>query len=103
MLGSKLRAWRKSLGWTQADLMEELEVSSRQTISTWENSEKIPRMAELAIIALIKVEACRKRAGFEASITDESIARSQTQTLREVRAEVRQSTSESANDPSLPD
>lgn len=103
MLGSELRAWRKSIGWTQAELMRELDVSSRQTMSNWENGGKLPRMVELAIIALDSVELSRKQGGFEPKITDESLAASRMQTFREARAEVRQSTSNAANDLSIPE
>jgi transcriptional regulator with XRE-family HTH domain len=72
--GAELKAWRSSIGWTQADLMIELEVGSRQTISTWESAEKIPRLVALAITALDQVEASRKRSGFERQFTPESIA-----------------------------
>jgi transcriptional regulator with XRE-family HTH domain len=74
MTGLELRAWREKIGWTQVDLMVELEVKSRQTMSTWEHAEKIPRVAELAIIALDQIEASRKRSGFERQFTPQSIA-----------------------------
>lgn len=74
MTGAELRAWRSSIGWTQADLMIELEIKSRQTMSTWERAEKIPHVVELAIIALDQIEAARKRSGFEQQFTPESIA-----------------------------
>jgi transcriptional regulator with XRE-family HTH domain len=74
MKGSELRSWREHLGWTQADLMTELEIGSRQTITTWERAEKIPRLIELAIIALDQIEAARKRSGFEKQFTSENIA-----------------------------
>lgn len=74
MTGEELKRWRKHIGWTQADLMEELEVSSRQTLSSWENSKEVPRLVELAITALDRIEACRKRSGFEGQMTLEQIA-----------------------------
>jgi transcriptional regulator with XRE-family HTH domain len=74
MTGADLKSWREHLGWTQSDLMVELEVGSRQTISTWESGEHIPRLVELAIIALDQVEACRKRSGFNKKFTQETIA-----------------------------
>ncbi|HMA73302.1 MAG TPA: helix-turn-helix transcriptional regulator [Xanthobacteraceae bacterium] len=74
MTGRELRAWREKIGWTQVDLMVELEVKSRQTMSTWERAEKIPRVVELAITALDQIEASRKRSGFERQFTPESIA-----------------------------
>jgi transcriptional regulator with XRE-family HTH domain len=72
--GAELKAWRSSIGWTQADLMIELEIKSRQTLSTWEGAEKIPRVVELAITALDQIESARKRSGFERQFTPESIA-----------------------------
>lgn len=74
MTGADLRGWREKLGWNQIDLMQEMEVRSRQTISTWEASKEIPRLVELAIIALDQVEACRKRSGFESQFTHERIS-----------------------------
>jgi transcriptional regulator with XRE-family HTH domain len=61
MTGEELRAWRKGRRWTQADLMEELQVTARQTIVRWEQSEEVPRMVELAVIALDQVEGCNRR------------------------------------------
>jgi transcriptional regulator with XRE-family HTH domain len=74
MKGADVKAWRERLGWTQADLMTELEIGSRQTIITWEKAERIPRMVELAIIALDQVEAARKKTGFEKQLTPANIA-----------------------------
>jgi transcriptional regulator with XRE-family HTH domain len=74
MTGADLKAWRDQIGWTQGDLMTELEVKSRQTVSTWESAVKIPRVVELAIVALDQIEACRKRSGFEKQLTEEGIA-----------------------------
>jgi transcriptional regulator with XRE-family HTH domain len=75
MTGHELRSWRENIGWTQTDLMIELEIKSRQTMSTWERAEKIPRVVELAIIALDQIEASRRRSGFERRFTPESIAK----------------------------
>jgi transcriptional regulator with XRE-family HTH domain len=61
MNGAELRAWRKGRGWTQTDLMNELQVTARQTVVRWEKSEQIPRMVELSIIALDQVEGCNRR------------------------------------------
>jgi len=88
MKGADLKLWRKSNGWSQADLMEELEVSSRQTISTWENSECIPRTIELAIIAIDQIEACRKRTGFQNQYTQESIANRRFDAWKRARREM---------------
>jgi transcriptional regulator with XRE-family HTH domain len=72
--GAELKAWRSSIGWTQVDLMIELDIKSRQTMSAWEHAERIPRVVELAIIALDQIEAARRRSGFERQFTPESIA-----------------------------
>jgi transcriptional regulator with XRE-family HTH domain len=77
MTGAELRSWREKLGWNQTDLMHELEVRARQTISAWEASEEVPRMVELAIIALDQIEPCRKRGGFESQLTREGISAQQ--------------------------
>jgi transcriptional regulator with XRE-family HTH domain len=61
MTGEELRAWRKGRGWTQSDLMKELEVTARQTVVRWEQSDRIPRTVELSIIALDQVEGCNRR------------------------------------------
>lgn len=74
MNGEDLQRWRKQNGWTQADLMQELEVTSRQTIRNWEKSEQIPRLVELAITAIDQIEACRRRSGYEKQFTAEQIA-----------------------------
>ena len=75
MSGDELRTWRQRRGWNQTDLMKELEVASRQTISTWELSARVPRIVELAIVALDQVEACRKISGFEKQWTPEIIGK----------------------------
>jgi transcriptional regulator with XRE-family HTH domain len=61
MTGEELRAWRKGRGWTQSDLMNELQVTARQTVVRWEKSGLIPRMVELSVIALDQVEGCNRR------------------------------------------
>jgi transcriptional regulator with XRE-family HTH domain len=61
MTGEELKAWRKGRKWTQADLMNELQVTARQTIIRWEQSDALPRMVELSIIALDQVEGCNRR------------------------------------------
>lgn len=88
MRGAELKEWRKKVGLTQADLMEELEVNSRQTISTWENAEQIPRIVELAVTALDKVEPTRKRGGFESQFSVESIAKRHLQTFEKAREQI---------------
>jgi transcriptional regulator with XRE-family HTH domain len=61
MTGVELRGWRKGRGWTQTDLMSELKVTARQTVVRWEKSDEIPRVVELAVIALDQVEGCNRR------------------------------------------
>ena len=64
MNGSDLVAWRKRYGYSQEALMAELGVRSRQTISSWENSGKdVPRIVELALVALEQVPDCRRISG----------------------------------------
>ena len=86
MHGSDLKAWRKKNGWTQSDLMIELEISSRQTVTTWENSEKIPHMTKLAIIALDQIEACRKRSGLNSQFSLEDISQMHLETLKAAKS-----------------
>jgi DNA-binding XRE family transcriptional regulator len=63
MIGAELRAWRKRLGMTQEMLRVELGVS-RQTIVVWEALDKpIPRLTELALIALENNPDCRTTTG----------------------------------------
>lgn len=53
MLGTELPEWRKRNGFTQDTLRIALGVKSRQTIITWEKStEPLPRLIELALLAL---------------------------------------------------
>ena len=63
MRGADLTALRKAIGYSQEQLMTELGVKSRQTISSWEHSERIPRTVELALIALREVPSCRRSGG----------------------------------------
>jgi transcriptional regulator with XRE-family HTH domain len=76
MRGSELKVWREKRGWTQADLMQELEIGSRQTVTTWEASDRIPRTIELAVIALDQVEACNRRNGYKQLFSPTTIANS---------------------------
>lgn len=61
MTGNELRHQRKALKLTQAQLARELDVS-RTTLIGWESrsEENIPRLAELAIIAVRKVPGVRQ-------------------------------------------
>ena len=64
MRGIDLKERRKRLGYNQEDLMRELGIKSRQTISTWENtSESLPRILELALTALENIPQCRNLLG----------------------------------------
>lgn len=57
MTGADLRAWRKKYNMTQEMLRVALEVGSRQTIISWEKSEKrLPRYVQLALIGLEHAE-----------------------------------------------
>lgn len=68
MRGAELAKLRKEMGFTQSDLMEELGVASRQTISSWEKPGRdVPRLVELAVIALRDVPKCRIRYGKKAT------------------------------------
>jgi transcriptional regulator with XRE-family HTH domain len=49
MNGRQWAEWRRRLGYDQQKIMQELDINSRQTISTWENSEEVPRLAVLAL------------------------------------------------------
>jgi DNA-binding XRE family transcriptional regulator len=63
MIGTELKVWRKRYGMTQEMLRVELDVS-RQTIVVWEASDKpLPRLTELALIALENVPDCRTTTG----------------------------------------
>lgn len=63
MIGTELKAWRKRHGMTQEMLRVELDVS-RQTIVVWEGSDKpLPRLTELALVALGSVPDCRTTTG----------------------------------------
>lgn len=71
MRGADLREWRRRHGYNQEHLMKELGIQSRQTISTWENSsKKLPRMLELALIALENVPESRTVYGKRASVAE---------------------------------
>lgn len=75
MRGDDLRRWREQVGMTQRDLMVELDVASRQTIVTWEKSENLPRVVELAIFALDQIEPCRNRSGLSTQFNALEIAK----------------------------
>ena len=65
MKGNELPAWRKrNRYFRQEDLMKELDIKSRSTVSTWENSEdELPRVVQLALRALEELPDARTIAG----------------------------------------
>lgn len=68
MTGEELVAWRRRNGYSQEQLMRELDVKSRQTISSWEKSgNQVERTVELALIALERDPMLRRIAGKKAS------------------------------------
>jgi transcriptional regulator with XRE-family HTH domain len=75
MTGAELRNWRTQRGWSQADLTTELDIKARQTVAAWENSEKIPRLVELAVMALDQLELVRNRSGIEKRMTEDEVKR----------------------------
>jgi len=88
MQGIDLKNWRKKAGLSQVDLMRELGVSSRQTISNWENSEHVPRLVELAVTALDQVEECRRIGGYQTQLTEKTIARRHFESWQMANAEI---------------
>jgi transcriptional regulator with XRE-family HTH domain len=52
MTGPELKAWRVSRGWSQERLMAEFGMSSRQTIASYERASTVPRLVELAVLAI---------------------------------------------------
>jgi transcriptional regulator with XRE-family HTH domain len=75
MKGVDLKLWREQNHLTQEKLMGELGVKSRQTIIAWEHSEYIPRIVELAVIALDQIEACRRQTGYRTQFLAKNIGR----------------------------
>lgn len=71
MRGSEWAAWRNRLGYSQQKIMQELGINSRQTISTWENSEEVPRLAVLALHAIEHYPSCRNIFGERISLAEE--------------------------------
>ena len=66
--GPDLVLWRERNDDSRAELMVELDMGSRQTVSSRENSEgNLPRLVELALHALASDPICRRRAGKKAS------------------------------------
>ena len=71
MKGSEWATWRNRLGYSQQKIMRELGINSRQTISTWENSEEVPRLAVLALHALEQYPTCQNIIGDRISLNEE--------------------------------
>jgi len=71
MLGTDLPEWRKRNRFTQDALRMALGLGSRQTIITWEKStDKLPRMVELALLALEHLPDQRKVDGYAYATAD---------------------------------
>ena len=52
---------RESIGYTQARLSEEMDITIR-TITRWENGEvEIPKVVELALRSIVKKETAKRR------------------------------------------
>jgi len=72
MRGDELTQWRHRHGYTQGALMIELGIRSRQTLSTWENSNsELPRVWQLALKALETFPELRKQDGKRATARQE--------------------------------
>ncbi len=53
MRGRDLRKWRKRNGFSQEELRQELKLASRQTLNSWEHTEKeVPPLVEHALCKL---------------------------------------------------
>ena len=64
MTSDELRDWRNKHNYTQALLIEELGLKSRQSIINWEKgAQEIPRTVELSLLYLEKYPEYRKCAG----------------------------------------
>ncbi len=66
--GKDLRRRRKRLDYTQEGLRIELGLKARQTVINWESSEaELPRMIQLALMALENLPECRRVLGKKAT------------------------------------
>ena len=74
MKGHDLKKWRVANLMTQASLMTELGITSRQTLNKWESSERVPRIIELAVTAIDQIEACRLLVGYKTQFSNSEIA-----------------------------
>jgi hypothetical protein len=71
MLGIELPQWRQRNRFTQNTLRMALGLGSRQTIITWEKStEKLPRLVELALLALEHLPEQRGADGYTFTAAD---------------------------------
>ena len=71
MNGPELRQQRKRLGYSQQIFIDELGVKSRQTLITWEKSDaELPRLVELAVLALERLPECRRQLGKRATAAE---------------------------------
>lgn len=76
MIGIELPAWRKRNSFTQDTLREALGLGSRGTIISWEKSEeKLPRMVQLALMALENIPEAREVAGARYAAADYPVQR----------------------------
>jgi len=82
MNGNDLKVWRTSKGWTQSDLMRELDIKSRQTIVKWEASDKIPRLLYLAILAIDGLPDARLSGIVGVRVADSDASRQREVALR---------------------
>jgi len=71
MTGSELARRRKQLGYNQDRFIRELGVGSRQTLSSWENADDIPRLVVLALYALERCPECQETVGNRIPVRDE--------------------------------
>ncbi|WP_018320566.1 helix-turn-helix transcriptional regulator [Bradyrhizobium sp. WSM2793] len=77
--GADLKAWRKKHDMTQEMLRLALEVGSRQTIISWEKSEKrLPRYVQLALIGLEHADGHQFMTGYRFSAAEARKARKQS-------------------------
>jgi transcriptional regulator with XRE-family HTH domain len=82
MIGTELPEWRKRNHFTQDALRMALGLGSRQTIITWEKStEKLPRMVELALLALERLPDQRTALGYSYATADYPVQRSRPRLL----------------------
>jgi transcriptional regulator with XRE-family HTH domain len=80
--GAELPEWRKRNHFTQDSLRMALGLGSRQTIITWEKStEKLPRIVELALLALEHLPDQRTALGYSYATSDYPVQRARPRLL----------------------